>query len=690
MPLLKPLRNCVSMAFTAKKMPVASDNVIYEHIIPRSVRQQWMRRASVDPLEIVDATPKDKHSIYQDRRGSDGTSESSSKNSVENTDNNYGSSIFSHDIQEIHDIRLSEALISPEEELAVFTAFGVKLRHTSKDKIGKKRLSDLFEGNLCHNLKKEVEKIKSNKPLLPRKEEGLEFETNSTNVSHSNIVQLRGSIKKPRPMSMPIINQELDLKLDAEIAAPFKERPKAYISPIAKVPWRRNLTASADDNSNISNKESRFQKGKEDSNDTNKTETPPFIFQRSQTLNHKEKGKKIKTESPKIEDLRKRPVIEEKAKAESLEEYKEGKNTWPSILERCQSFEHLEKGDKKAKIDLTNRKVDKVIVQADTILRDENKPLPNGNDNQLSSLIENISEQPNDIREHAENDPNLTQHKETETGHSDVDSQDSILSFKEISPESDQPDKIVYANGIPFKESDDTRENKNTLPIKENNYKALLNIFKKEPVTSKEDQLEYVNSGTESKDKKKNGVKLQVGDNSVESFGIDHVIAPSTLQNYERKINKMIIRTGEQREKQLHSSKSKDLGAHKLDVQSNLRLTDGQKTKEKRKLDVTSPIPVTNIDDMMPVSNGDGSYIPVTNLDEPSESVPKADKLNKHCIGNTISKQENEKPKTLTSKKPGKYDADRRELVAPKVYFEKPVIGLVSSLSSKGKKGGKV
>ncbi|XP_065068042.1 uncharacterized protein LOC135693472 [Rhopilema esculentum] len=669
------------MAFTAKKLPVASDNVIYEHIIPRSVRQQWMRRASVDPLELVDATPKDKHYIYQDRRGPDGTSESTSKNSVANTDNNYGSSIVSHDIQEIHDIKLSEALISPEEELAVFTAFGVKLRHTSRDKIGKKRLSNLFEGKLCQNLKEEVEEIKSNKPLQPRKEGGLEFETNSNNVSDSNIVKLRGSIKKARPMSMPIISQESVLKLDAEMAAPFKERPKAYISPIAKVPWRRNLTASADNNSNISNRETRNQKGKEDSNDTKKAETPSFLLQRSQTLNHKEKGNKLDSESPKIEDLRKRPVIEEKAKAESVKEYKEGKNSWPSISERCQSFEHLENGDKKAKIDLSNRNIDKNTAQVDTILSDENTPLPNGNDKQLSILIEHISEQPNDIREHAENELNFTQHKETETRHSDVDSKDS--SFKEISFES------VHANGIPLKESNDTSENKNTLPIKDNNYKALLNIFKKEPITSQEDQLEYVNSGIDSKGKKENRAKLQDEDNSVETFGIDHVIAPSTLQNYEKKINKMIIRTGEQREKQLHSSKNKDLGAHKLDVQNNLRLTDGQKTKEKRKLDVIAPIPVTNLDDMMPVSNGDGSHIPVTNLDEPSECVPKSDKINKHSIGNTISKQEDERPKTLTSKKPGKYDADRRELVAPKVYFEKPVTGLVSSLSSKGKKGGK-
>ena len=636
------------MASAVKQMTVDNDSVIYEHIIPRSVRQKWMRRASFDHLDLITTSPKRERKILQT---SNATSDALARPSY---GDDYGDSIVSHDVQN-EDGGDSGGLITPEEEKAVFNAFGVRLRHIGISLPASKKTENLPEVKDSKIVQRECQK---------RQRAGKEFDSKEKGTDPKTSVKLRDGQRKVRPLSMPAMTEEVEksYKILVDKSGISKTKHKAYISPHAKVPWKRNLAANADE----SNQNSQIKAGrnhnedsiknslsgeKEDKNiHVEKTESLPQKQERS-AQNDTEMAETGKTKSHRNQS----EFDSERNSDKMLIVNEEKANVMQSVSERLKSFELQNIPGKNKNINVSSA--------------DKSRSMENSFN---SKIIRNgVAKKSNDIeigrKDNVESNRMIV--KETNTNK-------NIAARIKVKRD-EVADQKVQKGGQ--SQNDFMREEKRL--IKENNHNKLLEIIQSTPVQRSE-------ANPDVKGKLINDKLLEKSTNSsIENNAeIDKSLVLSARKNFEKKINKMVILTGEQREREIKSEpgqveKKGKLASNEIPPEQKL-VSNKSKELNQEAMDV----PVTNLDDTYPMQDKDES-IPVTNIDE-IQSPTKPSQL-------VQSKSESKEIVTRnfrisSKKKPGKYDADRRALVAPKVVFEEPVTGLVSALSPKGKKTEKV
>lgn len=764
------------MASAIKNISLDNDSVIYEHIIPRSVRQKWIRRASIDHLDLEVTSPRgrarSKENVFEEEV-------KPKKIESENAENDFGDSIVSHDVQDLvknenildgNDI----GLITPEEEKAVFNAWGVKLRRVGKNNEIKIRPGSFHESNL---IKIDPPAAKQVSPSLqkPSKDE-LIASSPSTINNKVEIVKLRENSRRPRPKSMPAMTQEMesDYKNILENSNTSKPKPKAYISPHAKVPWKRFMNAA---NDLIVEKEKV-------------TDNEPHQKQNDNNI-EKDCGVKENRQVEKIDDDTKKEMVEnrfdEKSKANdqrmenqfdvaqkqninddkicSESDNKDSGSTpvLLSIFERMKSFENVDK-HKRGQVTDSRIKKCEPSTEDNKISKVNNDSLqgikkiaviPKSAEN--VTIKKNLPESEKSRNKHEESlkenpatvVPFVTKQNGFEEENYEIsfvtNESQNIADIKTDLPSSNLKMKEELNNQGTKLGSISDSSNKNS--TSGNSHKMLLDIFQSEPVSKEETNQENADKEAlllkEKEDYEKNEDE-EKSDNST----IDKSIVFTALKTYEKKINKLVIQTGEQREKQLKSRQKKISNSKKegnenvgdieskstqqqLQNGSNLvkkkHVSEDKQAKDneflhgeaKEKKDngnsvksvvhngghVTaesnipvkemakskSVIPVTNIDDLKLLPKESGQNIPVTNLDEPS--LPSTNGIVLPSSLKRENKQTNKSGSKIVitpKKKPGKYDADRRALVAPKVFFEHPVTGLKSSLSPKGKKKEKV
>lgn len=592
-------------------MAVENDSVIYEHIIPRSVRQKWMRKASIEHLDLVTShVGRERHKLKQP--------DNVVQNSFKQKENDYGYSIVSHDVLDYD--HGAGGLITPEEEKAVFNAFGVKLRHIGIHLPAKKRPANFNESisNDDSSISVQQNEVKLSK----------EPSVKDQNVVAKTGVKLREGARKVRPLSMPVISDEIEknYQLLAGSSVMGKETHKAYISPHAKVPWKRNLVA------------------KNDEIISPKSEGEMF------TVNEDERNEEIKSKRH-LNESDKQNMKEKRIDGKPASN-EEKNNILQSVSERLKSFEKYDQSEKNYKKGTVGDNISLSGHQSQVSEKHGQKSIK-------KEKIVNVDDGSNK-QIHIRNGMNLNANNpdmQILKSGNEVSSHD-LVNVESKMNEKTNKDKIMNAN-------------------KQNN---LLNIFQTSPIDKPEIAPDKKNDDDEKVGEKGNNI---IDGSDAE---IDKNIVLSLRKSFEKKVKKMVILTGEQRERELRSHKGKtkmekstEKSGERLFVESDLKVDKAKEIKN-----MTEVIPITNLDDAMPVVNKN-QEIPVTNLDDvPS---PKHSS-NQNKVDKTGISERNFK--IVPNKKPGKYDADRRELVAPKVFFEKPVIGLVSALSPKGKKNGKV
>jgi len=660
------------MASAIRPISVDNDSVIYEHIIPRSVRQKWMRRASIDHLDLIPTSPRE-HLGPKKRDSSVGSSLGSDE-SVKGVE--YGDSIVSHDVQSIKnnsngviDSR-SESLITPEEEKAVFNAFGVKLRHRGIHAITKS--SPPVTRDNIENHPQPATEVK-NKPLGKHgySQRDLSGAERKENTAIANI-QARDAAKRQRPLSMPITTDkiEMDFETQGDGFNVSKAKPKAYISPHAKVPWKRKMVAKVLETkgTNISNTQSA-----------------------SGEKNEQEKHRKILHNIP---------------KSDVLAHSKKHGNTRQNRYDLCDN-----QSSKSNKVSLDFHKSE----TRDLFSRESPHNGEVMGSNEDSDLLHSVTERRKTFekyggRVHTEvfgsqdkevvaltNEKNTTEKRKIFHYDGNEVKDKSNIDFKnthEVDRKSSRGNKFAAAvktqasNKIGSESTDQKilkhqKKSKEKLFITENSQENSSNVFQSVPSQKQDDRFDKVTKLVSEKTSKQpevqSNAKSTIG-NTDDAFIL--------RRKFEKKINKMVILTGEQRDRELKSKQSKIV---------KKEASKGSEGKVSQKLAIAreipkeasnqADIPVTNLDDTMQnVAQNPDHDIPITNLDEISPP------------GLPIRKTENDIGKSIPfasnlvifpPKKPGKYDADRRELVAPKVVFESPVIGLVSALSPKGKSNGK-
>ena len=767
------------MASAVKGIPLDNDSVIYEHIIPRSVRQKWIRRASIDHLDLEVTSPRgrvrSKENVFEEKI-------KPKKKESEKAENDFGDSIVSHDVQDlVNNENILDGkdigLITPEEEKAVFDAWGVKLRHVGKNNEIKLRPGSFHESNL---IKIDPSSVKEVSPSLQKPPKDKTFDTSSSIAENKGtIVKLRENYRRPRPKSLPAMTQEMenDYKNSFENNSTSRSKPKAYISPHAKVPWKRFMKAKTSNDLIIDKEKVTESKLYQKQNDNN---IPKDYQVRESRLVEKTVDKTKKEivannfdEEPEESDQPKENQFDIAQKQNtnndmiSTESDNKDSGTMSvllSVFERMKSFENIDKHKKEQGKELKKVKKGEASTKSEKISKVNNDPLQGIKKIDMVTktaenvtIKTNVSESENSGKEHEESVkessaivvPFVKQigFVEEKNGVSfDKGGDDKKPDIKTDIPSSNLTMMEEMKNHDQKLGSISDSGNKND--ISGNSHQTLLDIFQCGPVSKEGTNQE--NAYKEAMlPKQKVGYDKNQDEEKLDSSAIDKSIVFTALKTYEKKINKLVIQTGEQREKQLKSRKNNISSIKRAederveDTESNSKKQElqngsilakktnlsGEKeakennfvhgeAKEKRNgksikdktilqngnhetaekeiqvdeiAKAKSVIPVTNIDDLTPLPKESIKNIPVTNLDEPS--VPVTNGL----VLPSSLKRENQQANKSESKivippkkKPGKYDADRRALVAPKVFFENPVTGLKSSLSPKGKKKAKV
>ena len=661
------------MASAMRPISVDNDSVIYEHIIPRSVRQKWMRRASIEQLDLIPTSPREHLGPKkQDRsvRRSFGSDES-----VKGVE--YGDSIVSHDVQSIKNNSngvfdsKSESLITPEEEKAVFNAFGVKLRHRGIHSTAKSNSSASREDIESHlQPATEVKNKHLGKHGYSQRDlSGSERKENTT-IANS---QARDTAKRQRPLSMPIITDKINMDFETQGDGFYlsKPKPKAYISPHAKVPWKRNMVTKIVEpkGTNISNTQ-RTSGGKSEQEKHKKTvhniPTSDVVahpkenenrVQNNHSLHDSQnsKGNKVNLgyQKSEIHDLvsRESPhngeVVRSNAESDLLH----------FVSERRKTFENY---GGRAHMGVLGSQDREVVA-----LTNE------GNITEKSKMLCHDS---NEVKEKSSIDFEKIHKVERKSSRENkYGSAEKTQTFDKICSENSDENILKHE-----------KKGKGKLLLEENNQKKSSNIFQSVPPQKRDDRSYKVTNLVSEKTSKQPEVQSNA-DSTIVSTDEAFILRRA----FEKKINKMVILTGEQRDREL---KSKQSTIVKKEASKGSEVKVSQKVaiaKEKPKeASNHADIPVTNLDDTMQNVVQNQAYdIPITNLDELSPPGPTKGEME---VNSGKSMPISSNLVIVPPKKPGKYDADRRELVAPKVIFESPVVGLVSALSPKRKSYGKV
>ncbi len=226
------------MASVMNSPQIDNDSVVYEHIIPRSVRQRWVRRSSVGSFDQdllpVDISSQKEISLDTDLVSHDAHIEKGSKRNKDQS------------IESDH--------ITEEEEIAVFNAWGVKLRHVSKRN---KSTVNIEAGDITRNKQGKIEVSDLNSVKNSNETQAnmtdMNKQSNSSYLSQNNsrnktmtgtspkVIESSMKIKRERPKSMPVISAEKinDYNKATDNRPSKHAAPKAYKSPHAKVPWKR-------------------------------------------------------------------------------------------------------------------------------------------------------------------------------------------------------------------------------------------------------------------------------------------------------------------------------------------------------------------------------------------------------------------------------------------------------------------
>ena len=660
------------MSSVVKPISVDSDSVIYEHIIPRSVRQKWMRRTSSDHLDLVLVSPRERLKVSKP----DKNVEKSIKADRSNKGNEYGESIVSHDVQSMKyndsdvSVSKSESRITPEEEKAVFNAFGVKLRHTGIQSTAKYAPFGFIEGDensTKHPLEIDAtqldEKMHSKRDLVCP-----EAEEKNTN----KFMQIKDTKRRSRPLSMPnmteIIGENYQMQVDS--FSLDKPKPKAYISPHAKVPWKRNIVkkaveAKGSDEKSVKNVFDEKCKQERNIQATESISTNVAAVHHNKHGDGLGKGddsfgRKYDMSNTIDFDNHRKDLhfvnLVEKHNNAALLPHDAVTDLLLSVSDRRRTFE---KYDGAGYTGVT-RNFDKQVVVSSNAGHAVEKSNHNKTFHKDKTLM--INEGESSIKE-----------KQKFEGESNGE----INSIeKEKAQKSSKTD-----NAFPSQQSQVVKHQKAQKEkdlFSEDSHKKLLNIFQSMPSYKPDYKTDEKTCVVKKEERKKPG-NLSTESN----VEIDKNISLMIEKRFEKKVKKMVIVTGEQRDRELKSKLStpvkKGTSKRSKNEISHESAVNNKPTESK-----SSPaIPVTNLDDTIPtVIDNRGHDIPITNLDElPSQRnslVNFQANINQTAIG---PKQREPVP----TKKPGKYDADRRELVAPKVVFENPVTGLVPALSPKGK-----
>ena len=730
------------MASAVKNISLDNDSVIYEHIIPRSVRQKWIRRASIDHLDLEITSPRgrvrSKENVFEDEI-------KPKKIESENAENDFGDSIVSHDIQDLTNNEnildgKNIGLITPEEEKAVFDAWGVKLRHVGKNSEIKLRPGSFCESNL---IKIDPSSVKEVLPSLQQPPKDKIFHTPSSITGNEGaIVKLRENSRRPRPKSLPAMTEEMenDYKNSFENNNTSRSKPKAYISPHAKVPWKRFMKAKTSNNLIIDKEKVTENKPYQKQTDNN---IPKDYEVRENVLVEKivdDTKKDIIANNLDNDIAQKQNTNNDTVSTESDNE-DSGTTVLLSVFERMKSFENVDKHTKEQGGDSRKVKKGEGSTKGEKTSKVNTDPLKGIKKiDMITKTAENVT-----IKKNLPESENSGKKHEESVKESDKGVDGKKANIKTDLPASNSTIKEEKSNHD--KKLGSISDSSNNNIISGNSHKTLLDIFQSGPV-SKEDTSQENAYKEAMVPKQKEGYDKNQDEEELDSSAIDKSIVFTALKTYEKKINKLVIQTGEQRERQLRSKKNNissikraederiedtESNSRKQELQNGSILTkkktlseekeakenflhgeakekrNGKSVKDKTILqngsckteekdilvnEVTEPksvIPVTNIDDLTPLPKENVKNIPVTNLDEPS--VP----LTNGIVLPSSLKRENQQGNKSESKivippkkKPGKYDADRRALVAPKVFFENPVTGLKSSLSPKGKKKAKV
>ena len=643
------------MASAVEPISVDNDSVIYEHIIPRSVRQKWMRRTSTGHLDLILTSARECMNLNKPEQ----IVVNSLKSDKAKKGLGYGDSIVSRDVQNFNDNSndihhsKSESLITPEEEQAVFTAFGVKLRHTGTHisvkpalELGAKQIEE--NGNSKQNLCGSAGKEKNS----------------------SAQIQLRNITKKPRPLSMPTMTDktETNYQIQADNVSMSKPKPKAYISPHAKVPWKRNITKNTVDHKESDGKAVNSTPSKRHGQENSMKTIGSGQIDSAALLSNESKsgmGKVNDLPSSRPDRYRKVKLIHEenhlglpvnlggKPHSSDILSSKDVVSALQSVSDRKKPFEKQD-GTEHTRVagSLSKYSVEKSSHNGNFC--NEKKLMLNESGNK--SLEKQTVEGPN-IKE------------------IDTNNKENIKSFSGINRE-----LYDQQTGV----SKDTRK-----PIKDKysslneNHRKLLDMFQGMPVNKPDYNTE---KSTEMACSTERNTTKSLGNES--NTEIDKNISLTVGRKYEKKIKKMMIMTGEQRDRELKSKNSTPINKKvpkgiKIEIPHKSSVSTDTVNRAK----VNTGIPVTNLDDTIPVlAHNNDQGIPITNLDDlpaPNSSSNLQAKTNKTTFN----------PRHLDNtppKKPGKYDADRRALVAPKVVFDSPVTGLLSALSPKEKANRKV
>ena len=658
------------MSSVVRPISVDSDSVIYEHIIPRSVRQKWMRRTSSDRLDLILTSPRDRLKVNKP----DKNVGKSIKEDRTNKGNEYGDSIVSHDVQSMKyndsDVPVirPESLITPEEEKAVFNAFGVKLRHTGIQSTTKYAPLGNTEGDenaIKHPL--EVDAMHLEENIQPKKDLICpETEEKNTNA----FMEIKDTKRKPRPLSMPNMTEiiEKNYQMQVDSLSLDKPRPKAYISPHAKVPWKRNIAKKAVEARGSDEKGTKKVFDEKYRQEKNRQATESMSTNNSAILHNKHGGGLGKVEDPmgRQHDISNRIDLDnhrkdlhfvdlvEKHNDAELPAHNEITDLLQSVSDRRRTFEKFD-GAGYTGVTRSPKKQVAVSPTADHVVEKANH---NKNFHKDKNVM--VSEEDSCIKE-----------KQKFEG----ESKGEINSIKKEGTQK----LIKIDNAFPSQQTEVVKHQK-AQKVKdlslEDSHKKLLNIFQSMPTYKPEVKINEKTHVVNKEERKKSG-------SNESNSQIDKNIAFSIEKRFEKKIKKMVILTGEQRDKELKSKLSSPVKKGTSKRSKTEISHDSAASIRPAESKSSTAIPVTNLDDTTLTVIDDGDHdIPITNLDD-LPALSNSSLNLKTNVNQTASGPKNHE--FAPTKKPGKYDADRRELIAPKVVFENPVTGLIPALSPKGK-----
>eukprot|EP00794_Sanderia_malayensis_P015894 gene15894-17494_t len=675
------------MASVARPAQIDSDSVIYEHIIPRNVRQSWLRRSSFGSYDF--------HQEHQEFSSID----------VPTKDCPLDTNLVSHDVQvesmKSKELRIESEHITEEEEIAVFNAWGVKLRHIrkrSKDNTGgvtetsglserkgvpgeeltmpsgskslhsckETEKNSIDKSNIIKTIKQSENKPRSHADVSKESSKVLESvkvikQSQSKPRSHPDIsnnlpkatTETSARLKKERPKSMPLINteklNECNKEVGVGVGSQRQSVPKAYKSPNAKVPWKRPASMKTSPRgSNFEHKSNKISTSDENIN---------IVILPNETENKVTKLDSVGDNKPASDEVDIECLIDEKLKnvAKHGRSSKinnvygiskaNGNEELLSVLKRRRSFERLD-------IEMESQQSLSVQHQKD-----------------LKSVVNRDAEIGQVVMGNKTGSAHLQESKNDKDRLEKVDQMNLVEDREKV--QKFQGDKSVI--------SDDRRRDEK--PFGSQLKKSFTS---EEKLAGKKSEVDANGNDSMTANLKALDIESMVEKSQV-------ILPVTKVKERKRKVGNMIIQSGDLREQQ-EKLKPQVTGVE-IDqgrkAAGNTSIAKSQMVVEsevvKSEMMEQCQIPVTNLDEMIMDNNEEKAPIPVTNLDD----IPNACKREKPSLNltNLKSKKGNSSGnfggQHFCPIKKVDYN-DSRELITPKVYFEKP-IGLKSVLSPKRK-----